>query len=55
MINLKIKISSVLNELKKETKARFYADFFVRDERMKKGAFLGQTVTLGVSIYYLKI
>ena len=51
---LKMKISSILNELKK-TKARFYMDFFVLDERMKTGTFLGQMDTMGVSIFYLKI
>ena len=44
---LKIKISSILNRFKK-TKARFYVDFFVPDERMKEGTFLGQTDTVGV-------
>ena len=51
----KIEISSILNELKKKMKATFYVDFFVPDERMKKGTFLGQTDTMGISIYYLKI
>ena len=36
-------------------KARFYVDFFVPDEKMKKGTFLGQTDAVGVSICYLKI
>ena len=30
-------------------------DFFAPDERMKKGIFLGETDTVGVSICYLKI
>ena len=51
----KIEISSILNELKKKMKATFYVDFFVPDERMKKGTFLGQTDTVIVSICYLKI
>ena len=33
----------------------FYVGFFVPDERMKKGTFLGQAGTVGVSICYLKI
>ena len=36
-------------------KARFYVDFFVPDERMKKGPFLGQTNIVDVSISYLKM